>query len=165
VDVAVVPAAVLTDRHREVAEPDAAQGVAVLVAPDRGWVDRLEFKTRLQRWRRSTIEPHVEVAERSAVPGCTAQDIPVLPHVRPSSAAAGRETRCRHARRAVLTPPSSRRRCDGTSQRPPTAGACRCRAGAPEMAKVPRSTVENQRGNAEIVGGARKPLGGSFWHQ
>src|SRR5215204_3072560 len=91
VEVAVVHAAVLTDRHREVGEPDAAESVAVLVAPDRGWDGRLEFKTRLQRWRRSTIEPHVEVAQRSAVRGCIAQDIPVLPYARPSSAAAGHE--------------------------------------------------------------------------
>jgi hypothetical protein len=77
VDVAGEAAAVLSCRYHEVGEPDATERVAVLVATDRGWVGRVEFDTVLSRWQRTALEPSVEVAERSAVCGCVAQDVPV----------------------------------------------------------------------------------------
>src|SRR5512133_626984 len=76
--VAVVPPAVLTGGYREVGEPDAAECVAVLVAPNPGWVGRLKFDASLRRWRRAALDPSVEVVECSAVGGCVTQDVWVL---------------------------------------------------------------------------------------
>ena len=56
---AVVTAAVLACRYREVGEPNAADRVAVMVASDRGWLGGLEFDASLRRWRRASLEPSV----------------------------------------------------------------------------------------------------------
>ena len=68
-------AAVFTSRYRKVGKPDAAERVAAMVAPNCGSVGGLELDASLRRWRQAALEPRVELAERSAVCRCVAQDV------------------------------------------------------------------------------------------
>src|SRR5215213_5113527 len=127
------------DRHREVGEPDTAESVAELVAPDRVWVGRLKFNTSLQRWRLSSIEPQVEVAERSAVRVYNSRHS-AFPHARASSAAAGHErdavTRKKRCQRIpARLAPQLRWHVPATSR----TGTCRRRGWRTGKATVPRS--------------------------